>query len=98
MHFGQVCLFRLNPCNVCLFDKLLLDHTSNSHNTVNCEVGIHALIIFFQFIGVAGLYDFGPVGCAMETNIVNMWRSHFVLEEQFLEVRCTQLTPHQVLK
>ena len=49
-------------------------------------------------IGVAGLYDFGPVGCAMETNIVNLWRSHFVLEEQFLEVRCTQLTPYQVLK
>jgi len=48
--------------------------------------------------GVAGLYDFGPVGCAMENNIVSMWRSHFVLEEQFLEVRCTQLTPHQVLK
>eukprot|EP00795_Rhopilema_esculentum_P014077 gene14077-5064_t len=48
--------------------------------------------------GVAGLYDFGPVGCAMETNIINIWRSHFVLEEQFLEVRCTQLTPHQVLK
>jgi len=48
--------------------------------------------------GVAGLYDFGPMGCAMETNIVNMWRRHFVLEEQLLEVRCTQLTPAQVLK
>lgn len=48
--------------------------------------------------GVAGLYDFGPVGCAMETNIVNLWRSHFVLEEQLLEVRCTQLTPQQILK
>jgi len=48
--------------------------------------------------GVAGLYDFGPMGCAMENNLVNVWRSHFVLEEQLLEVRCTQLTPHQVLK
>lgn len=48
--------------------------------------------------GVAGLYDFGPMGCAMETNLVNIWRSHFVLEEQLLEVRCTQMTPHQVLK
>ena len=54
--------------------------------------------IIHLLIGVAGLYDFGPVGCAMETNIVSLWRSHFVLEEQFLEVRCTQLTPHQVLK
>ena len=52
----------------------------------------------YLILGVAGLYDFGPVGCAMENNIVSLWRSHFVLEEQFLEVRCTQLTPHQVLK
>jgi len=48
--------------------------------------------------GVAGLYDFGPMGCAMEKNLVDIWRRHFVLEEQLLEVRCTQLTPHQVLK
>ncbi|XP_002157134.2 glycine--tRNA ligase isoform X1 [Hydra vulgaris] len=48
--------------------------------------------------GVAGLYDFGPMGCAMENNLLAIWRSHFVLEEQFLEVRCTQLTPIQVLK
>lgn len=48
--------------------------------------------------GVAGLYDFGPMGCAMENNLITMWRNHFVLEEQLLEVRCTQLTPHTVLK
>jgi len=48
--------------------------------------------------GVAGLYDFGPMGCAMENNLVSIWRNHFVLEEQLLEVRCTQMTPHQVLK
>merc|ERR1712180_586726 len=48
--------------------------------------------------GVAGLYDFGPMGCAMEKNLVDIWRRHFVLEEQLLEVRCSQLTPHQVLK
>ncbi|XP_066921530.1 glycine--tRNA ligase-like [Clytia hemisphaerica] len=48
--------------------------------------------------GVAGLYDFGPMGCAMENNLVKIWRNHFVLEEQLLEVRCTQMTPQQVLK
>merc|ERR1712180_10195 len=48
--------------------------------------------------GVAGLYDFGPMGCAMEKNLVDIWRRHFVLEEQLLEVRCSQLTPKQVLK
>ncbi|XP_046846624.1 glycine--tRNA ligase-like [Xenia sp. Carnegie-2017] len=48
--------------------------------------------------GVAGLYDYGPSGCAIEANVVNLWRSHFVLEEQMLEIKSTQLTPHAVLK
>jgi hypothetical protein len=52
----------------------------------------------FGFLGVAGLYDYGPSGCAMEANMVNIWKSHFVLEEQMLEIRASLLTPHQVLK
>jgi glycyl-tRNA synthetase len=24
--------------------------------------------------GVAGLYDYGPWGCAVETNLLNLWR------------------------
>ena len=48
--------------------------------------------------GVAGLYDYGPSGCAIEANVLNLWRSHFVLEEQMLEIKSTQLTPHVVLK
>jgi len=53
---------------------------------------------FELYGGVAGLYDFGPLGCGMETNIMSIWRSHFVIQDQLLEVRCSQLTPHQVLK
>ncbi|KOS17173.1 Glycine--tRNA ligase 1 [Escovopsis weberi] len=48
--------------------------------------------------GVAGLYDYGPPGCALQTNIVDVWRKHFILEENMLEVDCTALTPHDVLK
>ncbi|PHH61837.1 hypothetical protein CDD81_7940 [Ophiocordyceps australis] len=48
--------------------------------------------------GVAGLYDYGPPGCALQANIVDLWRKHFVLEEDMLEVDCTVLTPHEVLK
>lgn len=48
--------------------------------------------------GVAGLYDYGPSGCAMEANMINIWKSHFVLEEQMLEIRASLLTPHSVLK
>ena len=48
--------------------------------------------------GVSGLYDYGPPGCSLQANIVDIWRKHFVLEEDMLEVDCTALTPHDVLK
>lgn len=48
--------------------------------------------------GVSGLYDYGPPGCSLQANIIETWRKHFVLEEDMLEVDCTMLTPHEVLK
>ncbi|KAL2752737.1 hypothetical protein ACRALDRAFT_1036771 [Sodiomyces alcalophilus JCM 7366] len=48
--------------------------------------------------GVAGLFDYGPPGCALQANIIDLWRKHFVLEEDMLEVDCTVLTPLEVLK
>lgn len=48
--------------------------------------------------GVAGLYDYGPPGCALQANIIDIWRKHFVLEEDMMELDCTALTPHDVLK
>ena len=62
------------------------DHDSNMYSTVP------------SVIGVAGLYDFGPMGCAMKANLLSIWRSHFVLEENMLEVDCTMLTPDPVLR
>lgn len=53
---------------------------------------------FSIYGGVAGQYDFGPMGCAMKSNMLNLWRNHFVLEEQMLEVDCSILTPEPVLK
>ena len=35
--------------------------------------------------GVSGLYDYGPPGCALTNNIVDIWRKHFVLKENMLE-------------
>jgi glycyl-tRNA synthetase len=46
--------------------------------------------------GVAGLYDFGPVGCAIKNNLESFWREHFILEESMLEVNTTCLTPSKV--
>jgi len=48
--------------------------------------------------GVAGLFDLGPPACGLKANILSMWREHFVLQENMLEMDCTNLTPHNVLK
>lgn len=51
---------------------------------------------FEIYNGVSGLYDFGPVTCAVKANVINLWRQHFVLEEHMLELECTVLTPESV--
>ncbi|XP_068160151.1 glycine--tRNA ligase-like [Antennarius striatus] len=53
---------------------------------------------FALYGGVSGLFDFGPVGCALKNNILQVWRQHFIQEEQILEIECTMLTPEPVLK
>ena len=57
-----------------------------------------AVTMVLYVAGVAGLYDFGPMGCAMKANLLQVWRNHFVLEDQMLEVDCSILTPEMVLK
>nr|CAD7193790.1 unnamed protein product [Timema douglasi] len=53
---------------------------------------------FAIYGGITGQFDFGPMGCALKANLLNAWRSFFVLEEQMLEVDCSVLTPEPVLK
>ena len=53
---------------------------------------------FSIYQGVAGLFDYGPMGCAMKANLLTAWRHFFVLEEQMLEVDSCMLTPEIVLK
>ncbi|KAG2429717.1 hypothetical protein HYH02_013974 [Chlamydomonas schloesseri] len=53
----------------------------------------------FKIYGsVAGFYDYGPPGCAIKQNMTQVWRNHFVLEENMLEVECPAVTPEVVLK
>ena len=47
---------------------------------------------------VSGLFDYGPAGCALQANIVDLWRRHFIINDSMLEVDTTILTPHDVLK
>ncbi|XP_068142369.1 glycine--tRNA ligase isoform X1 [Drosophila tropicalis] len=53
---------------------------------------------FAIYGGITGQYDFGPMGCALKSNILSLWRQYFALEEQMLEVDCSILTPEPVLK
>ena len=46
--------------------------------------------------GVAGLYDYGPVLCTIKNNFIQLWRRHFILEENMSEIECTCITPEEV--
>lgn len=48
--------------------------------------------------GVSGLYDYGPLGSAIKTNVENLWRQHFILEDDMLELSCTNMVLSDVLK
>ena len=57
--------------------------------------------VYFQgaeiYGGCAGLYDLGPIGCAIKNNIEQVWRDHFVLEEDMFEINTTCVLPEVVL-
>ncbi|KAI9494530.1 glycyl-tRNA synthetase [Zychaea mexicana] len=53
---------------------------------------------FAIYGGVAGFYDYGPTGCALMNNIISVWRNHFVLEEEMLELDTTIMNTYDVLK
>lgn len=48
--------------------------------------------------GVAGLFDYGPIGTAIKTNLITQWRRHFLLEDDIQEISCTTLVPRPVFK
>lgn len=48
--------------------------------------------------GVAGLYDYGPIGTAIKNNLIQMWRTHFLLEDDINEISCTTLVPQPVFR
>ncbi|KAJ6945746.1 hypothetical protein NC651_000723 [Populus alba x Populus x berolinensis] len=83
--------------------------SGNPDSSVNKEAFRQAVVntlerrLFFIpsfkiYRGVAGLYDYGPPGCAVKSNVLAFWRQHFVLEENMLEVDCPCVTPEVVLK
>jgi glycyl-tRNA synthetase len=48
--------------------------------------------------GVAGFYDYGPLGSMLKNNIENLWRQIFVLKDNCLEINTPTITLFEVLK
>ncbi|MEW5747808.1 MAG: glycine--tRNA ligase [Candidatus Thermoplasmatota archaeon] len=48
--------------------------------------------------GMAGMYDFGPLGVTLKNNIENHWRRLYVLQEGFVELMCPLVSPEPVFK
>lgn len=48
--------------------------------------------------GLAGLYDYGPLGAALKKNIEEHWRDLYLLGEGFFEISCPMVAPESVFK
>ncbi len=46
--------------------------------------------------GVAGFYDYGPIGALLKDRIADKWREYFVIEEGFFEIDAPTLMPEDV--
>jgi glycyl-tRNA synthetase (class II) len=75
---------------------------AKQYNRKECEDLLKRKFFFVPsfeiYGGVSGLYDYGPLGSSLKSNVETLWRQHFVLEEDMLEVGCTCLTPEDVLR
>ena len=48
--------------------------------------------------GVAGFYDYGPLGSQLKLNIENLWRKFYILKDNCVEVSTPTITLYEVLK
>ena len=46
--------------------------------------------------GVAGFYDYGPLGSILKGNIISCWRRYFVYNERCAEIVTADITPEEV--
>lgn len=75
---------------------------SKKYHRKECEDLLKRKFFYTQafeiYGGVAGLYDYGPLGSALKSNVENFWRQHFILEDDMLEMTCTCMTLSDVLQ
>ena len=48
--------------------------------------------------GVAGFYDFGPLGALLKNKIIQKWREFYVVREGFFEIDSPSVVPEEVLR
>ena len=48
--------------------------------------------------GIAGFVDYAPLGTMLKNNIINTWRKHYIVNEEFYEIDSPTITPYEVLK
>jgi glycyl-tRNA synthetase len=47
--------------------------------------------------GVAGFYDYGPLGSQLKNNIEQLWRKYFLLKDNCVEINTPTITLYEVL-
>ena len=53
---------------------------------------------FEIYSGVAGFYDYGPLGGLLKNNIMNLWRDYYVSHQGYFEIESPTVMPRETLK
>ncbi len=53
---------------------------------------------FEIYAGVAGFYDYGPLGSILKNSIIQKWREYYVIREGFYEIESPTVMPEEALK
>ncbi|KAF1822851.1 glycyl-tRNA synthetase [Dissoconium aciculare CBS 342.82] len=53
---------------------------------------------FEPYGATKGLFDYGPPLETLEAEVINIWRDHFIRHEKMMALKCSMLTPYNVLK
>jgi glycyl-tRNA synthetase len=53
---------------------------------------------FEPYGATKGLFDYGPPLENLEAEVMQIWRDHFIRTEKMMALKCSMLTPYQVLK
>lgn len=53
---------------------------------------------FEIYSGVAGFFDYGPLGSILKNKIMNKWRDYYIVGEGFYEIESPTIMPEEALK